>query len=273
MRVRVTASNDAGSASALSEPTAAVALRPPVNTAPPAITGEARQGATLTSLAGTWTGSPPILLLRRWERCTSGALTCTGIDGAVGEKYTLGLADVLTHVRVVITADNGEVASAASALVGPIAAASTAGGGTTPPPPPPPPPAQPAALSATITAPAKAKLAKALAGKLSVLADCTAACKVTSRLELARKDARKLKLPAVIATGHGHALDGRPGHRPPDVHGEGAQAAAQGAQADRDADHAGARRRGRRALAAAGEAHARALNRRRGEALSKAVSR
>ena len=32
-------------------------------------------------------------------------------------------------------------------------------------------------------------------------ADCTAACTLTARLELARKDARKLKLTPVVATG------------------------------------------------------------------------
>src|SRR5213079_1372856 len=112
-------------------------------------------------------------------RCPSGVLTCDDIPGATGDTYTLGLADVLAEIRVVVDAANvGGTASATSALVGPVAAAAVqggggaSGGGGTPPPRPPPPP--PPALAATFKAPAQGKLAKALAGNLAVQADCTA---------------------------------------------------------------------------------------------------
>ena len=213
--VRETAVNSAGTVTADSDPTAVVAAVAPSNATPPAVTGEARQGAALISTAGTWNGTIPITLTRHWQRCPSGVLTCADIPGAVGESYTLGLADVLAEIRVVVAATNvGGGTSAASALVGPVAAASTggdgggggvgggtsgggagggAGGGGGAPPP--------AALAATFKAPTQGKLAKALAGKLAVQVDCSAACALASRLELARSAARKLKLPAVIAAG------------------------------------------------------------------------
>ena len=214
IRARVHASNTAGDASALSEPTDPVAAKPvaPANTVAPSITGTPAVGSELTSLMGSWTGTAPITITRRWQRCTSGGLSCADIPGAVGEKYTPTLADVLAQLRVVVTASNvAGTASAPSALVGPVPQpASTGGGGTggsggggapaTPAGPPTPPPAV-AALAATVKAPAKAKLAAALAGKLAVPVDCSAACRVAARVELKKAAARKLGVPAVIARG------------------------------------------------------------------------
>jgi pentaxin family protein len=72
IRVAVTASNAAGSATANSVPTAAVAAAPalpPVDTVPPSIAGTPRVGDTLTAAAGTWTGTAPIAYGYRWRRC------------------------------------------------------------------------------------------------------------------------------------------------------------------------------------------------------------
>jgi hypothetical protein len=97
-------------------------------------------------------------------------------------------------------------ASAPSALVGPVpqpASPGGGGGGGTPAAPagPPTPPPQPAALAATVKAPAKAKLAAALAGKLAVPVECSAACAIVARVELKKAAAKKLGVPAVIARG------------------------------------------------------------------------
>jgi hypothetical protein len=209
IRVAVTATNAAGSAGAESAPTAAVAARPVANTIAPSLSGDAVDGAELTSAAGSWTGSTPILLTRRWQRCSG--LTCTDVPGAVGERYRLGLADVLQQVRVVVTGSNAAGAlEAASALSAPVRAApaqpsggGTPGGGSPGGGAPAGPPSPAAALSATFKAPAKAKLAAALAGKLAVPVTCSAACTVAARVELPKKAAKKLGVPAVIARGSG----------------------------------------------------------------------
>ena len=52
IRVRVTATNGAGSTAAQSSQTAAVTARNPVNTALPAISGPAQEGSTLTAADG-----------------------------------------------------------------------------------------------------------------------------------------------------------------------------------------------------------------------------
>ena len=72
---RVTATNPAGSESADSLESAAVAGLP-VNAQLPAVTGVANDGETLTAQPGTWTGSPAPTVTREWLRC-SGADVAT----------------------------------------------------------------------------------------------------------------------------------------------------------------------------------------------------
>ena len=171
-----------------------------------------RGDSELTSLIGSWTGTTPITITRRWQRCTSGGLSCADIPGAVGEKYTPTLADVLAQIRVMVTASNvAGTVSAPSALVGPVpqpgggtgggGSGGSGGGGAPATPAGPPTPSPVAALAATVKAPAKAKLAAALAGKLAVPVGCSAACTVAARIELAKKAAKKLGVPAVLARG------------------------------------------------------------------------
>jgi hypothetical protein len=116
LRVRVTASNAGGSASADSAPTGAVAAAPPVNTTPPTVSGGARQGETATAQPGTWSGTPPLSYAYQWQRCDLAGANCADIPGATGQSYTLTVADVAGRVRVRVTATNaGGSASAFSA--------------------------------------------------------------------------------------------------------------------------------------------------------------
>jgi hypothetical protein len=111
VRAAVTASNSAGSATAVSAPTAVVAAAvPPANATRPTISGTAEQGRTLTADPGTWSGSTPISFAYQWRRC-SGA--CTDIAFATAQTYTLQTDDVGWAIRVAVIASN--VAGSATA--------------------------------------------------------------------------------------------------------------------------------------------------------------
>ena len=123
LRVRVTATNSAGNATVTSGPSAAITARAPVNTTAPSVSGTPRDGETLTAATGTWTGTAPIGLAVRWQRCTT-ATTCADIAGATATTYTARPADVGTTLRVLVTASNaGGTASAPSAQTATVAAA------------------------------------------------------------------------------------------------------------------------------------------------------
>lgn len=113
--VTVTATDSTGSAtaSATAGPVAA-AVGAPSNTSPPAISGTAQQGDTLTAAPGSWSGTAPITYTYQWS------------NGATGNKDALSAADVGNNVSVTVTATNSAgSATATSPSVGPVAAAPT----------------------------------------------------------------------------------------------------------------------------------------------------
>jgi len=120
--VAVTASNSAGSATASSGPTTVIVASPPVNTAPPTISGTAQQGQTLTASPGNWKGAAPFTYAYQWQRCDTSGANCVN-TGAAGptSTYTLGPADVGSTIIVAVTASNstgsGTTMSAATAVV------------------------------------------------------------------------------------------------------------------------------------------------------------
>ena len=120
LRAVVTAVNGSGSDSATSAASAVVALAPPRNLVLPSVAPDTglRDGATLTSTDGGWTGSLPIATAQRWQRCTS-ATACVDISGAAGPAYMLTTSDVGFALRIVVSASNGAGTTAqASALTG-----------------------------------------------------------------------------------------------------------------------------------------------------------
>ncbi|MDX6648302.1 MAG: hypothetical protein QOJ97_253 [Solirubrobacteraceae bacterium] len=125
IRVAVTADNAApGSVQAASAATSVVAAAPPSNTGLPTISGTTRDGQTLTSTNGTWTGTPTITYTRQWRRCDAAGANCADISGASATTYTLAPADVGKTIRVAVTAANAApgsttATSAASAVVDP----------------------------------------------------------------------------------------------------------------------------------------------------------
>ena len=74
LRVRVTASGSSGSTSAISDPTEVIAGPEPRNTEPPRVivfgsTGVPVVGVTLSSSAGSWTGSGFLTFTYQWKKC------------------------------------------------------------------------------------------------------------------------------------------------------------------------------------------------------------
>lgn len=102
-----------------------VASDPPVNTVAPALSGTEEVGQTLTSTAGTWTGTAPITYGYQWQRSDDGSTGWTNISGATSSNYTLQAGDATKYVRCEITGTNAVAFDVAhSDVSGQIAAAS-----------------------------------------------------------------------------------------------------------------------------------------------------
>lgn len=109
--VTVTASNTEGTASASSAATEPVLSAPPESTAPPVVSGDAVEGATVLVSTGDWTGAPDDYAFR-WERCDQAG--CTGINWATDPDYTFKDDDVGFTVRALVTASNAAGSSSAA---------------------------------------------------------------------------------------------------------------------------------------------------------------
>ena len=115
MRVRVTATNAAGSTSATSARTAVVLAGPPVNTALPAISGSATVNHVLTVSDGTWlraTGTPSY----RWLRCTT--TSCTPIPNETSDQLLLTAEHAGATIQAEVTYASVTATSSATAAVG-----------------------------------------------------------------------------------------------------------------------------------------------------------
>jgi len=104
LRTVVTASNSAGSAKADSAVTATITAGPPADVELPTISGEAKEGKTLSASTGTWAGTEPFSYAYQWQLCNSEGESCANISGATNSTYALGSSDVGDTLRVVVTA-------------------------------------------------------------------------------------------------------------------------------------------------------------------------
>ncbi|HEY5058245.1 MAG TPA: CHRD domain-containing protein [Gaiellaceae bacterium] len=108
----------AGSAFAAPVRTAA---SPPVNSSLPAISGTAREGQTLTTTNGSWSGVTPITYAYQWQRCNAEGSSCGSISKATNQNYVASSGDVAKTIRVEVTATNadgqGQALSAASSSI------------------------------------------------------------------------------------------------------------------------------------------------------------
>jgi FG-GAP repeat len=82
-----------------------VFLPAPVASSPPLVSGDARQGQTLTESHGSWS-SDPVAYAYQWEDCNSAGTACSPIVGATGPSYTLTNADAGHTVVVQEAASN-----------------------------------------------------------------------------------------------------------------------------------------------------------------------
>jgi Tol biopolymer transport system component/uncharacterized protein YukE len=106
IRVDLTATNTAGSATARSNATAVIASGVPANTVAPSISGTPRVGQSVSAFRGSWTGAAPITYTYQWQRCSSGGSGCGNITGAALSSYTPATADSGSTLRVIVTASN-----------------------------------------------------------------------------------------------------------------------------------------------------------------------
>jgi hypothetical protein len=92
----------------------------PVATSLPTISGEPREGKTLTATRGTWTNNPTSYSYH-WARCAANGGNCSLIAQATSGHYTLASADVGHTIRFRVDATNpdgtGTAYSAPTALI------------------------------------------------------------------------------------------------------------------------------------------------------------
>ncbi len=122
LQVLITAKDAQGASVARSTHTARVLAGPPVNTAPPAISGTPTVGQTLEASTGSWAGTPSFSYSYQWLSCNILG-ECLEIADATEPTYTVPALDVASTLEVLVTtrSHTGE-ASATSQASAPVAA-------------------------------------------------------------------------------------------------------------------------------------------------------
>jgi hypothetical protein len=130
LRVRVSASNSAGTAGPVDSPSVGPVTGPPFNdgtqgTVLPSITGTPALGQTLTAVPGTWLGFPAPTFAYQWQRCDVAGTPASCVNIATGPTYAVQAADAPAtgaRIRVVVLASNASASNVAvaSPAVGPV---------------------------------------------------------------------------------------------------------------------------------------------------------
>ena len=122
VRLVETATNSAGSVSAVSEPTSVIAGLLPSNTSLPSISGLLQDGQSLLASVGSWSGTTPLSYSYEWQLCNSAGEACKDISGAIESTLALISGDVNDTARVIVTATNSagstSATSAPTSLIG-----------------------------------------------------------------------------------------------------------------------------------------------------------
>jgi hypothetical protein len=130
LRVAVTATNDFGSATAVSDATNVLVGQAPANTFRPSVSGTAETGSTLFALNGTWTGSTPLTFTYEWRRCNASGGSCAAIPGETSSSYVVQSADVGATIVVAVTAKNAS--GSVTAVSSPTGVVQAGDGGSSP---------------------------------------------------------------------------------------------------------------------------------------------
>jgi hypothetical protein len=101
LRIAVTATNRAGSATATSRATAVVTTTPQ-GAETPTVPPRVRQGQNISVSPAIFTGTQPMAVTTQWQRCAD---SCINI-GADSTSYRVAAADVGFRLQVVVTATN-----------------------------------------------------------------------------------------------------------------------------------------------------------------------
>lgn len=106
IRSQVEATNDDGSDTATSNPTAVITSAKPFNTTEPSISGAAEAGNVLNANRGKWGGEDPITYSFVWLRCNAKGDNCSEIQGANDPEYEIRDSDTGRTIRVRVIARN-----------------------------------------------------------------------------------------------------------------------------------------------------------------------
>jgi hypothetical protein len=106
IRSQVEGTNDDGSDTATSNPTAVITSAKPVNTTEPSISGSAVVGSVLKANRGQWAGDDPITYSFVWLRCNDKGDNCSEIQGANDPEYEIRDSDTGRTIRVRVIARN-----------------------------------------------------------------------------------------------------------------------------------------------------------------------
>ena len=112
--VALVAAVTAFAGSGFAEGSAAQANYAPTNTTPPAISGTAQVGQTLSASTGSWSYQSTPSYTYQWERCDSAGNNCAALSGSTSTTYGVGNDDVSHTLRVVVTAHNAQGTTAAT---------------------------------------------------------------------------------------------------------------------------------------------------------------
>ncbi len=122
VRLRVQASNPAGTATADSVPTDVVGpVLAPSPVTLPTVDGSATLSSVLTARPGTWNPTPRSYAYQ-WSRCDASGFACVPLSGATASTYTVTSTDLDHALVVTVTASNKAGSSSASSAPTPAVA-------------------------------------------------------------------------------------------------------------------------------------------------------
>lgn len=104
----------------------------PQSTSQPAISGQVREGRTLTASNGSWNNSPTSFSYQ-WQQCDMSGANCNPIAGATSKTYVAASSDVDHTLRVAVTATNSDGSSSSTSQVTAVVSSNTSPNNTASP--------------------------------------------------------------------------------------------------------------------------------------------